>query len=327
MKQDEFAFFNRQLATMLQEGIPLEGAIRRLCEGMRAGTLRSELEKLERELAQGAPLEEALLHRQLPPLYRRMLELGARANDLPGVLTLLADHYERTQTLWMRLKGLMVYPALVIAVSIGITIFLSFVFNHFLSTIVSVTQTVPPVSIIAVWAPPIVLTVFAALCLLALSNPNWRAKLRWRLPGFREASVSQVASAMALMLRNGTPLADALALGQELETESPAGQALGHWKKQVEAGEGDPAQWTEARPFPPLFLWLVRQSGEDAAAGFEKAAEIYHARASYRIEMALYGALPVAILLLGQMVFWQAAPMLRTLIWFMNLLGGVGEIG
>ena len=50
-------------------------------------------------------------------------------------------------------------------------------------------------------------------------------------------------------------------------------------------------------------------------------SEIYHARASYRIEMALYGALPVSILLLGQMVLWQAIPLVRSMCWMMNMLG------
>jgi len=33
-----FAFFNQQLAAMLRDGIPLEGALRRLCQEMRAGS-------------------------------------------------------------------------------------------------------------------------------------------------------------------------------------------------------------------------------------------------------------------------------------------------
>ena len=77
------------------------------------GPLRSELLKLGDDLSKGTPLREALQARQLPDLYRQMLEVGAQANDLPAVLTLLADHYQRRQVIWTRLKGLMVYPAIV----------------------------------------------------------------------------------------------------------------------------------------------------------------------------------------------------------------------
>ena len=55
MKHDEFAFFNQQLAAMLRDGIPLEGALRRLCEEMRRGALRDELQALEADLAKGTP--------------------------------------------------------------------------------------------------------------------------------------------------------------------------------------------------------------------------------------------------------------------------------
>ena len=321
MNYDEFAFFNQQLAAMLREGIPLEGALKQLCAGMRSGPLRAEIQQLEADLARGTPLKEALARRALPDLYRQMVEIGARSNDLPGVLTLLADHYHRANALWTRLKGLMVYPLhchprLVGADAAG--------FAELQPLPVAVRRANSPSSrsltIPSIWMPPIVLALAALLGVAAVSIPSWRARLRWRLPAFREASLAQLASAMALMLKNGTTLPEALALAEALESGTPAAKALARWRQLVEAGQGKPAEWTgDSRPFPPLFLWLVQKGGEDVAAGFQKAAEIYQARASYRIEMALYGALPVSILLLGQMVLWQAIPLVRSMTWMMNM--------
>lgn len=329
MNHDEFAFFNQQLAAMLRAGIPLEGAIKELCAGMRAGPLRAEMEQLEADLARGTPLKAALARRALPEFYVRMVEIGARGNDLPGVLTLVADHYHRANALWNRLKGLMVYPLLVIVVSLGLTFLLSMIFSRFMSGLSGQFSgsSVPALAVAAAWMPPILLAVLALLGVGAVSIPSWRARLRWRLPAFREASLAQLASALALMLRHGTTLPEALALAQGLEAASPAGKAIAHWRSLVASGQGKPAQWPAFNsPFPPLFLWLVQKGGEDVAAGFQKAAEIYQGRASYRIELALYGALPVSILLLGLMVFWQVAPLLQSMIWLMNMLGGnVGD--
>src|SRR5262245_45307808 len=106
MNYDEFAFFNQQLAAMLRQGIPLEGALKQLSAGMGMGLLRAEVQALEADLAQGTPLKDAIARRRLPEFYVRMVEVGARSNDLPGVLTLLADHYHRANALWTRLKGL-----------------------------------------------------------------------------------------------------------------------------------------------------------------------------------------------------------------------------
>jgi type II secretory pathway component PulF len=127
------------------------------------------------------------------------------------------------------------------------------------------------------------------------------------------------------MLRNGTPLAEALALAQTMEEPSPAAETLARWRAAVESGQGKPSQWTtSSQPFPPLFLWLVQQGGEDVADGFQKASDIFQARASYRIELALYGALPISILFLGQMILWQVAPMMRAMGFLMNALGDMG---
>ena len=50
-------------------------------------------------------------------------------------------------------------------------------------------------------------------------------------------------------------------------------------------------------------------------------AMVAHARAAYRVELALYGILPVSVLLLGLMVFWQVLPLFRGMVWLMNTLG------
>jgi type II secretory pathway component PulF len=325
MNYDEFAFFNQQLASMLRDGIPLEGALTQLVAGMGSGPLREEVQRLEADLERGTPLNEALGRRNLPDFYRRLVSIGAQTNDLPGVLTLLADHYHRANALWTRLKGLMVYPLIVLIVSLALTLVLSLVFSHFLAHFFD-QNTVPSLLIASMWVPPVVLTILALLVLIALAVPRFRARVRWRLPAFREASLAQVASGIALMLHNGTPLAEALALAENMERPSPAAEALGRWRAAVESGQGKPSQWTGPnKPFPPLFTWLVEQGGEDVADGFEKAANIFRARASYRIELALYGALPISILFLGQMILWQVAPMVRAMGILMNMLGDTGS--
>jgi type II secretory pathway component PulF len=323
MNYDELAFFNQQLAAMLRDGIPLEGALQQLSAGMNAGAFRGEMEQLQADLARGTPLVEALGRRQLPAFYVRMIELGVRSNDLPGVLTLLADYYLRANTLSTRLKGLMVYPFIVVIISLGLTGLLSVVFRELLSRFFQDFGPLPPLLVISMWIPPVLLTLAVVIGFLVLSRPIWRGRLRWRLPAFREASLAQLASALALMMKNGTTLPEALSLAEGIESNTPAAQALAEWRRLVESGQGKPSQWpTELKPFPPMFLWLVQKGGEDVAAGFQKAADLYHVRAAHRIEMALYGVLPVSILFLGQMVLLQIAPMMRSMIWFMNVLSG-----
>lgn len=325
MKHDEFSFFNRQLAAMLREGIPLEGALRQLSAGMRDGVLKLETEALEKDLATGTPLATALEKRKLPDLYKNMVRAGAAGDDLPGMLTLLADHYERANLLWTRLAGLMVYPVIVVTVALVMTLAISIVFTRFLASTFLQHSLTPPLALTTFWAPPVLLALALGAALAITLRPRWRAVMRWQFPGFREASLAQFASAMALMLRNNTPLPQALALAEGMEPDSPALGPLREWRRMTESGAGKPAQWPVRKPFPPLFFWLLKNGGDDLASGFAKAAEIYQGRASYRIEMLLYGALPVSILLLGMMIIWQATPLMQSLLWLMNTLGSMGD--
>ena len=129
MKYDEFAFFNQQLAAMLRDGIPLEGALRRLCQEMRRGGLRDELQALEADLAKGTPMADALAPRQLPELYKRMILVGVKSGDLPGALTMLADYFQRQNNVWTRLKSMMTYPLIVMFVAFLISLVLAFLWT------------------------------------------------------------------------------------------------------------------------------------------------------------------------------------------------------
>ena len=85
MNHEQLAFFNHQLAAMLKSGLPLESSLRQLSASMSRGPLRDEIQKLEADLEQGVPLEDALGRRQLPELYVAMLRAGLKGNDLPDV--------------------------------------------------------------------------------------------------------------------------------------------------------------------------------------------------------------------------------------------------
>ncbi len=269
MKYDEFAFFNQQLAAMLREGIPLEGALRQLCLNLRDKGLRTELERLEADLKNGIPLQQALTARRLPDLYIQMVKVGVESNDLPGMLQMLADYYQRVDSTWTRLKGLMVYPFLVLVTAFGISCLLPFAVLKILDTNFSEMMGVgtPPGIVVGIWAPPILIGTVLTLVLLVLCVPVWQRKLRWRLPAFKEAKLAQVATAMGLMLKSGGNLGDALSLVEQMERGTIASGELARWHTQLAHGHGEfDAMAVPGAAFPPLFLWLVTNAGEVISA-------------------------------------------------------------
>ncbi|MBN2506237.1 MAG: type II secretion system F family protein [Verrucomicrobia bacterium] len=330
MNHDELAWVNQQLAGMLTAGLPLEGALKQVCQSMRRGRLRTELERLEAALAQGTPLDRALAEARLPGFYVAMLRAGAGSNNLPGVLTLLGDYYQQLHGTWTRLKGLMVYPVLVLVTSMILSGVLAWTFTSvFLAEAgslrelgVAASEVVPPALLISLWLPVILVTAVTIAVLLVLLLPAWRQWLQWKLPMFREASLSQFASAFALMLRQGCQPRDALDLLRRLEAGRPLGRELGSWQERLAAGHTRFSDMAAGgRIVPPLFVWLVASAGEHWEAGFRKAAEIYQRRAAHHIEVTLYAALPVMILSLGLMIVVQVGPFL---LGFLRLFESLG---
>jgi type II secretory pathway component PulF len=335
MKTDEFAFFNQQLAAMLRDGIPLEGALKRLCAEMRVGELRDELSALESDLAKGVPMAEALVPRQLPELYKRMIVVGVKGNDLPGALTMLADYFQRQNQVWTRLKSMMTYPLIVMFVALFISIVLAFVWTcvigpAFLDIFAGMGVKLPGFTIFAlntlqsIWAFPVALTLIFILALAVIFLPAVRGKILWRLPAFKEATVSRIASSIHLLLKNGVSLPDAIGLAEQLESSPDAAADLRRWKKNLAGGV---AKFSEVaagnRLIPPMFIWLVSGAGENLADGFKRAAEVYHSRAMYRTEVALYSVLPFASLFLGAVVLSQASLVIAMFLPMIAMIGGM----
>jgi len=255
-----------------------------------------------------------------------MLEVGAQSNDLPGILTRLADHYQRRHVIWTRLKGLMVYPAIVLFGSFLLSVFLCLISKELARTIVVPVifgwRQKPP-GLIGAWLAPVVLAVAVVALLVALATPRVQRALRWKLPAFKEASLTQIASALAMMLKSGVPLGSALGLVEQLERGTPAEIELARWRQRLAAGHGKFSEMAEGgKLFPPLFVWTISQSHEDLTAGFQRAAEIYQSRATYRIELLLYSALPCSVLALGLVILTQIQPLV---FFFNSMMQSIGN--
>ena len=328
MKPDELAFANEQLAGMLKSGLPLEGSLRELTASMKSGSLRTELEALEKDLVKGTELPKALDKRDLPPLYVRMLKVGVKGGNLPEVLQCMADHYRRESALWIRLKSLMIYPLLVLVVAIAFAFWFDWVGEEIWKIVYGTWPRDMPdpkregLTGLLLWVPRIFLALFALVALAVWALPGWRHNLRWQLPAFHEAALSQVAASVAMLLRSGCPLDEALGLVRELEGNSHGGIELGEWSDRLARGQGKPNEFAkEGVAFPSLFTWILKSGEEDLAAGFERVAEIYHTRAMNRADISLCYFWPLSILTIGYVVGSQTIISFLPLIRMMDSLG------
>jgi type II secretory pathway component PulF len=319
VKYDEFAFLNQQLAGMLKSGIPLEPALRQMCASMRRGQFRTEFQALEGDLSRGVPLDTALASRQLPEFYKQMVRVGIKSNNLPAILTLLADYYQKAHLLWTRLKTLLIYPLIVLAFCFGLSFLLVAVAGPLSANLgtalgspifVGPDQPRPITFLAGMLMPLFLLGLALAVVLAVLAVPRWRRNARWVLPGFKEAHLSRFSSALALMLKTGCDLKSALALLRQMEAGTKMGEELIRWESRLAEGAPKFADLgANSKVVPPLFFWLVAGQGEDFELGLTQAAQMYYDRAVYRSEVFLQTVLPVSILALGFIILVQLLSM------------------
>jgi len=313
MKLAELAFVNQQLAGMIRNGRPLEGALRQLCQDMREGRLKTELQALEQDLSQGAPLERAIESRNLPAFYKRMLQVGAQARDLPGVLLLLANYYNRVGIVWDRLKSALFYPLIVLLMAT--------LFSFALAAIMSRMQEgiffpdthyqidAYPIFVHLTWLPGFVLLGLSLLIAACCWSPGLRERLKWWLPVSRNTLIAQFASSLSLLLRRGCPLGDAAKFIHETEGDSILGREMKTWAERIESGVlCFSALGEKTRILPPTFVWMIEQEAGNLPEGLDRAAAIYAERARHQTDYLISAIAPIGLLVMGVIISLQVYP-------------------
>jgi type II secretory pathway component PulF len=263
--------------------------------------------------------------------------VGARSNDMPGALTLLADYYQRRHHLWQRLTGLMVYPALVLFTAFGVSLVFYVLWSRVFAAswiralsglgegrpLPAMTQASLPL-LLNLWIFPLFIGLLCLLVLATFALPKLRYAIRWRLPAFREASLAQTASTLSLLIKGGIPFPESVGVLEDLETDGNTRAELATWSRRLAAGVSRFADVAAGgKAFPALFIWLVSSAGEDLAGGFRQAAEIYQARAAQRSEILLYAALPLVVLTLGVLILTQGWLLVSGFLVFIDLLNSL----
>ena len=121
--------FTRQLATLIDAGLPLLRGLDVLRKGEKNPTLKRTLQQIAESVEAGSTFSEALA--QHPKVFNRLYVNMVRAGEAGGVLDVtlsrLADFQEKAQKIKNKVIAAMVYPAVVIFVALAIVSFLMIV--------------------------------------------------------------------------------------------------------------------------------------------------------------------------------------------------------
>lgn len=116
----DIAVFSRQIATMLQSGVPMVQAFEILANGQANPRMRDMLNDVRDQISGGSSLSEAMAKHpvQFDTLFRNLTRAGEQAGVLDTVLDTVATYKERMETLKGKIKKALFYPIAVMAVAI-----------------------------------------------------------------------------------------------------------------------------------------------------------------------------------------------------------------
>ena len=121
IKAKDIALMTRQLAAMVQAGVPILQAFELLRRGQRHRGMLDLVSQLRTQVATGASLSQALARfpRQFNSLYVSLIAAGELGGVLDTVLDRLALYLEKTQALQAKVRGALMYPLAVLVVALA----------------------------------------------------------------------------------------------------------------------------------------------------------------------------------------------------------------
>ena len=287
VKPARLATFTRQLATLVEAGMPLLRGLRILQEQEENRILKHVLGQISAAIENGSSLTEAVSAH--PKVFNRLFVNMVRAGEIGGALetTLLrlAEFMEKAQKIRGKVKAAMVYPSAVLAVAFAIVMLLvTFVVPRFQQVFEGLLNGAPLPAFTRLifsisqvlnhqWGWVVVtLACMCSLLMLALRTRRgrWvfdRAKLSMPAlgPVFRKSAISRFARTLGTLITNGVPILQALTIVKETAGNVVLGEVVSLVHEQVK--QGDPLALTlkASSLFPAMVAGMI-DVGEQTGA-------------------------------------------------------------
>ncbi len=273
----EVATLLRGLSTLLGAGVPLLEAVDTMA-AQSGRSFRKRLLVLRERITSGAGLGAAM--REQPEVFDEMcvavIEVGEHGGNLADVLDELAAFMERGQQLKNRVLTALTYPLIVLAVGLGVGVFLlTVVAPNLLTALVEAGRELPWITRMAKglsdallahgwWLAAAVVVVSGALSSLVATASGKRAlhHLLLRLPVVgelaRKQAVVRIAVVIASLTRSGVEFVKALQLARRATRNVVIAEALLRGEQAVSAGRDLDEAMRGTGVFPPLVVQVFR---------------------------------------------------------------------
>ena len=299
VKSKVMMIFTRQLATLIDSGLPLLRSLNVLTKQERDKVLKRTINKVADSVQSGSTFSDALaLHpRIFNDLYVNMVKAGEVGGVLELVLNRLSEFQEKAAKIKNKVVAAMVYPGIVMTMAVGIMGFLlvfivpkfETIFHDLLGD-----KPLPPVTRFVIAASDflknhglIVLGIVVAVVTLYKFIGRTRGgrfvidSFKLRMPLFgnlnRKTAISRFARTLGTLVTSGVPILQALNITRETAGNSSIARAISQVHDSVKEGESIVQPLEASRVFPPMVISMV-DVGEETGKLPEmllKIADVY----------------------------------------------------
>lgn len=279
--------FTRELATLVEAGLPLLRGLRVLERQEHSPVLKQVIRQISSSIESGDSFSEALA--QHPKVFNRLFVSMVKAGELGGVLdtvlSRLADYMEKSQKIKGKVIAALVYPIAVLTVAVGIlTLLMIFVVPRFKDVfadlmqgkplpaftrfILGLSDTVAHHFISTVLVLAVLWAGFVAFINTRFGRRLWdRFKLNMPLLGvvIRKAAIGRFTSTLGTLIASGVPILQALKIVQETAGNTIVGNAVEAVHESVKEGQTITAPLEASGVFPASVISMV-DVGEQTGA-------------------------------------------------------------
>jgi general secretion pathway protein F len=314
----------RQLATLLNAGIPLVGALDALMEQTTSPPLKKIIAQVKESVNEGNSLTVSLTkHPKLfSNIFINMVRAGEASGSLDVVLDRLAEFGEHQQALKGRFQAALVYPIFMAIIGSGVLFFLlSFVVPNLTRVFTEMKQVLPLPTTILIWFSDFMRSYWWAILIVIVAiilgikefikRPKGRYiwdTLKLRLPVIgqinRKIALSRFGRTLGSLLQSGVPLITSLQIVRNIVNNVLIGDVIDEAMEDIQAGKSLNLALSRSIWFPPVFRQMVsvgEQSG-DLEGMLHKVADAYERDVETRITGMTALIEPIMILFMAAIV-------------------------
>ncbi len=320
----DLAVFTRQFATMIDSGLPLVQCLEILGKQATRPHFKKTIEEVTSDVEAGGTLHESLAkHPQVfDNLFSNMVSAGEAGGILDNILARLATYIEKSDSLKRKVKSALTYPAVVLTVAVGVTIFMltaiiptfARLFSDFGAELPLPTQIVLGLSNFVRTAWWIMLGGAVAL-VVGLKRFYGtdrgrhvldRAILRVPVLGdvLKKASVARFTRTLGTLVSSGVPILKGLEITAETAGNVIVADAVKETRNSIGQGETIAAPLSKCDVFPPMVVQMIAVGEETGALDqmLAKIADFYDDEVDTAVATLTSVIEPVLIVVMGVIV-------------------------